>query len=130
MSYLSFNEEEKVEKIKAILKELSITDYSIQKYDENCEIEYEEKYKNGVLDLQDMNIKLHSLQNKNRQLENNLNNQSKQLKYKIEQLENKNKNSHLNTIKEINANRRTLNNMSIDARKYRKNYGILKQMRY
>ena len=112
MSYLMFNKYKTIEKIKEILNKFSITDYSIQKYNENCVIKYEEKYKNGVLDLQDMNIKLYSLQNK------------------IEQLENKNKNYHLKIIKEINANRKTLNKISVDARKYRKNYGILKYMQY
>ena len=112
MSYLMFNKYKTIEKIKEILNKFSITDYSIQKYNENCVIEYEEKYKNGVLDLQDMNIKLYSLQNK------------------IEQLENKNKNYHLKIIKEINANRKTLNKISVDARKYRKNYGLLKYMQY
>ena len=49
MSYLNFNKFETIEKIKAILKELNITDYVIQKFDENCEIEYTEIYRNGKL---------------------------------------------------------------------------------
>ena len=54
MSYLNFNRYETIEKIKATLKELSITDYSILKYapDKNCEIEYEETYRNGKLIIQ------------------------------------------------------------------------------